>query len=124
MAASAQIRDLLAINLALPTGLSAHGFAWIVTSRIAAVAASAAQAFLGMYVLAELLLADPQRIRQGGVTIEAGVRGLPMTQADNQRDESCHHQVPACAEGSELILPGGHRDSYLPCTREQKLQGQ
>ena len=124
MAASAQIRDLLAINLALPAGLSAHGFVWIVTSGIAAVAASAAQAFLGMYVLTEFLLADPEQIRQGGVTVQAGILGLPITQTDNQHDERCQHQVTACAEWSELILPGGHRHSYLPCTREQKLQGQ
>jgi hypothetical protein len=56
MATSAQLRDLLAINLAFPPSLSAHGFIWIVAGGVTSVAASASQTLLCVYVLAELLL--------------------------------------------------------------------
>src|SRR5437899_1994893 len=92
----------------------------LVSTHVAGVgmAASAPKAFLGMYVLAERLLPDPERIGQGRVTIQAGILGLPIPQADNQHDEAGQPDMAVCAERSELILPGGHRDSYLPCTRE------
>src|SRR5271157_4277318 len=69
MATSAQLRDLLAIDFAFPARLSAHGFVWIVAGWVAAVATGASQTLLCVYVLAELLLAHSQGIRQGGVTI-------------------------------------------------------
>src|SRR5208283_356035 len=46
MTLSAQLRNLLVIDLALPTGLSAHGFVWIVAGWVASVAAGISQAFL------------------------------------------------------------------------------
>jgi hypothetical protein len=66
------------------------------------VATGASQALLRVYVLAELLLANAQGIRQGGVTIQAGVFALPITQA------RCEHDDPASpaygrAERPELI---------------------
>jgi hypothetical protein len=81
MATSAQLRDLLVIDPAFPTSLSAHGFVWIVAGGVASVATGASQTLLRMYVLAELLLAHSQGIRQGGMTIQAGVLGLPVPQA-------------------------------------------
>jgi hypothetical protein len=46
MARAAQLRDLLAINLAFPTRLAAHGFVWIVAGGVASVATGASQALL------------------------------------------------------------------------------
>jgi hypothetical protein len=46
MATPAQLRDLLAINLALPARFPAHGFVWIVAGGIASVAAGASQTLL------------------------------------------------------------------------------
>ena len=103
MATSAQLRDLLAIDLALPTGLSAHGLVGIVAGGVASVATGASQTLLCVYVLAELLLAHPQGIRQGGVTIQAGVLGLPITQARCEHDEAGQPDIAGCAERSELI---------------------
>src|SRR6266567_2825068 len=57
MATSAQLRDLLAIDLAFPARLSAHGFVWIVAGGVAAMASGASQTLLCVDVLAELLLA-------------------------------------------------------------------
>jgi hypothetical protein len=92
MAASAQRGDLLALDLAFPARLSAHGFIWIVAGWVAPVATGASQTLLCVYVLAEFLLAHSQGIRQGGVTIQAGVRGLPInlstTQARCEDDEA------------------------------------
>jgi hypothetical protein len=56
MATSAQLRDLLAINLALPPSLAVHGFVWIVAGWVASVATDATQTLLCVDVLAELLL--------------------------------------------------------------------
>ena len=88
MASSAQLRDLLAIDLAFPPRLSAHGFVGIVAGWVASVATGASQTLLCVYVLAELLLAHAQGIRQGGVAIQAGVRGLSITQARCEHDET------------------------------------
>jgi hypothetical protein len=63
MATSAQLRDLLAIDLAFPTRLSAHGFVWIVAGWVTAVAAGTSQTLLCVDVLAELLLGHSQGIR-------------------------------------------------------------
>ena len=123
MATSAQLRDLLAIDLAFPARLSAHGLVWIVAGWVAPVATGASQILLCVYVLAELLLAHSQGIRQGGVTIQAGVRGLPITQARCEHDEAGQPDM-GCAERSELISQEGHKHSYLPCTQEQRLQAQ
>src|SRR5450759_26863 len=124
MAGSAQLRDLLAINLALPPGLSAHGFVWIVAGRVTSVAAGASQTLLCVYVLAELLLGHSQGIRQGGVTIQAGVRGLPITQARCQHDVAGQPDIAGCGERSELISQDSHKHSYLPRTQEQRLPAQ
>ena len=59
MATSAQLRDLLAFDLAFPSCLAAHGFVWIVAGCVASVATGAGQTFLCVYILAELLLAHP-----------------------------------------------------------------
>jgi hypothetical protein len=56
MATSAQLRNLPAINLALPPSLAAHGFVWIVAGWVASMAADATQTLLCVDVLAELLL--------------------------------------------------------------------
>jgi hypothetical protein len=121
MAASAQLGDPLAINLALPTRLSAHGFVWIVAGWVTAVATGASQSHLRVDVLAELLLAYSEGIRQGGVTIQAGVLGLPITQARCERDEAGQPNKAGYAERSELISQDSHKHSYLPCTQEQRL---
>ena len=63
MATSAQLRDLLAIDLALPASLAAHGLIGIVAVGVAAVATGAGQTFLGVYILSELFLADSERLR-------------------------------------------------------------
>ena len=81
MARTTQLRNLLAVNLAFPARLPTHSFVWIVAGGVASVAAGARQTLLCVDVLAELLLAHSQGIGQGGMTIQAGVRGLPMTQA-------------------------------------------
>src|SRR6266545_1537897 len=77
VATSAQLRNLFAINLAFPPRLPAHGLFWIVAGGVTSVATGASQTFLCVYVLSELLLAHSQRIRQGGMTIQAGVLGCP-----------------------------------------------
>ncbi len=123
MASSAQLRDLLAINLAFPTRLPAHGFVWIVAGWVAPVATGASQTLLCVYVLAELLLAHSQGIRQGGVTIQAGVRGLPVPQARCEHDE-CGQPDMGRAEQPELISQEGHKHSYLPRMQEQRLTAQ
>src|ERR1700692_706565 len=92
MAASTQLRDLFAVNLALEPGFFAHGNGWIVAGCIAPVATGAGQALLRMDVLTELLLSHFQRIRQSGVTIQTGVRGvrcargLAITQAHSKHN--------------------------------------
>src|SRR5450756_947637 len=127
MATSAQLGDLLALDLAFPARLSAHGFVWIVAGWVAPVATSASQTLLCVYVLAELLLGHSQGIRQGGVTIQAGVRGLPITlsatQARCEDDEGGQHAM-GCADRSELISPEGHKRSYPRYTRVQRLKVQ
>jgi hypothetical protein len=65
VATSAQLRDLLAINLAFPARFPAHGFIWIVAGGIATVTTGARQTLLCVDVLAEFLLAYSQGIRQG-----------------------------------------------------------
>ncbi len=127
MATSAQLRNLLAINLALPPGLWAHGFVWIVAGWVASVAAGASQTLLCVYVLAELLLGYSQGIRQGGVTIQAGVFGLPITlpatQARCEHDESRQADM-GCAQRTELISQDSHKHSYLLRTQEQRRKAQ
>jgi hypothetical protein len=46
MARAAQLRDLLASNLAFPACFPAHGFVWIVAGWVASVATGASQALL------------------------------------------------------------------------------
>jgi len=58
VARAAQCRNRLSVELALPPSLAAHGLRRIVTGRVAAVAADAGKALLGMDVLAELFLRD------------------------------------------------------------------
>jgi predicted anti-sigma-YlaC factor YlaD len=86
MATSAQLRDLLSIDRALPPSLAAHGFLWIIAGLVAAVATGTSQTLLCMYVLTELLRAHSYGIRQGGVTIQAGVLRLSIAQARHERD--------------------------------------
>src|SRR5271167_5197898 len=124
MATSAQLRDLLAINLALPPSLSAHGFVWVVGGWVASVATGASQTLLCVYVLAELLLGHSQGIRQGGVTIQAGVRGLPVAQARCEHDEAGQPGIAGCAEGPELISQDSHKHSYPLRTQEQRRKAQ
>ena len=124
MATSAQLRDLLVVDLAFPARLSAHGFVWIVAGWVAPVATGASQTLLCVDVLAELLLAHSQGIRQGGVTIQAGVRGLPITQARCEHDEAGQPDIAGRAERSEPISQDGHKHSYLQCTQEQRRQAQ
>ena len=50
-----------------------------------------------MNVLAELLLAHSQGFRQGGVAIQAGVRGLPICQARCEHDEAGQHETERAA---------------------------
>ena len=131
MATSAQLRDLFAIDLAFPARLSAHGFVCIVGGWVAAVATGASQALLCVYVLAELLLGHSQGIGQGGVTVQAGVLGLPRTlpitlpaaQARCQHDEAGQPDMGG-AERSELISQEGHKHSYLQRTQEQRQKAQ
>jgi hypothetical protein len=78
MAGTAQLRDLFAIDLALPARLSAHGDVRFVATRVASMTACAGKTFLRVNVLAELLLRHSKRLRKGRVTVEAGVDGLPM----------------------------------------------
>ena len=124
MATSAQLRDLLVVDLAFPARLSAHGFVWIVAGWVASVATGASQTLLRVDILAELLLAHSQGIRQGGVTIQAGVRGLPITQARCEHDEAGQPDIAGRAERSEPISQDGHKHSYLQCTQEQRRQAQ
>src|SRR5208337_550109 len=79
MATSAQRGDLLVIDLAFPARLSAHGIVWIVAGWVTSVTTGASQTLLRVYVLAEFLLGHAKGIRQGGVAVQAGVRGLPIT---------------------------------------------
>jgi hypothetical protein len=58
MAASAQLRNLLAIDLSLPTGLAAHRLIRIIAGWIAPMTTRACETFLGVDVLAELFLGD------------------------------------------------------------------
>src|SRR5208337_2639428 len=113
MATSAQLWDLLAINLAFPSCLSAHGLVGIVAGWVAPVATGTSQTLLCVDVLAELFLSHPQGIRQGGVTIEAGVRGLPITLSANQagceHDEAGQSDIAGYAERSKLISQEGHK---------------
>jgi hypothetical protein len=46
MATSAQLGDLLTIDLAFPTRLAAHGLVWIIAGGVASVAAGASQTLL------------------------------------------------------------------------------
>jgi hypothetical protein len=124
MATSAQLRDLLAINLALPSSLATHGFVWIVAGCVASVAASTSQTFLCVDVLAKLLLRYAQGVRQGGVTIQAGVRGLSITQARCERDEAGQPGTARYAEWSEFISQDSHKHSYPLRTQEQRLKSQ
>ena len=78
MATSTKWRDLLAVDLALPTCFTAHCFIWIVAGWISTVTVGASQALLGVDVLAEFLLGHAQGFRQGGVTIQAGVLSLAI----------------------------------------------
>ena len=71
MATSAQMGDLLSLNLALPPSFLTHGFIRIVAAGVAAVTTGTRQALLCVYVLAELLLGHSQRVGQSGMTIEA-----------------------------------------------------
>jgi hypothetical protein len=91
MTLSAQLRDLLAINLAFPTRLPAHGFVWIVAGWVASVATGASQTLLCVYVLAELLRGHSQGIGQCGVAIQAGVLGLCEAKGAEQQ-EACQHK--------------------------------
>jgi hypothetical protein len=120
MATSAQLRDLLVIDLAFPTRFSAHGFVWIVAGCVAPVATDASQTLLCMYVLAKFLLGHPQKIRQGGVTIQAGVLGLPITKARCEHDEAGQPDATGCTERSEPISQDSHKHSYLLCMQEQR----
>src|SRR5208337_4694891 len=117
MATSAQLRDLFAINLPLPSCLAAHGLVGIVAARIAAVTTGASQTLLCVDVLAELLLAHTQGLRQGGVTIQARVRGLSITKGRSKHQEAERHSIAGCAEPSELISQDGHKHSYPPRTQ-------
>jgi len=76
VAASAQLRDLFAIDLPFPSLLGAHGLIGIVAGRIASVATDAGQALLCVYVLAEFLRSHAQGVRQRRVAIQAGVLSL------------------------------------------------
>ena len=93
MATSAQLWDVLAVNLALPPGLSAHRLGWIIAGRVTSVAAGASQTLLRVDVLAECLLAYSQGLRQDGVTIQAGIRGLPITQACREHNAASQHDI-------------------------------
>src|SRR6266567_8893320 len=121
MATSAQLRNLFAINLAFPPSLAAHGSFWIVAGGVASVAAGTRQTLLCVYVFAEFLLAHSQGIGQGGMTIQAGVLGLPEPQARCERYEGGQLDTAGCAGWSELISQDGHRHSYQLCTQEQRL---
>ena len=87
MAASAQLGNLLALNLPLPSSLTAHRLLLIIAGWIAPMTTDAGQTFLSVNVLAEFLLSDSQGFRQGRVTIQAGVRRLPITNTCNQHRE-------------------------------------
>ena len=89
MAASAQLRDLFAIDFALESRFFSHGDGWIVAACIASVATGASQTFLRVDVLTELILSNFQRIRQSGVAIQTrvcGVCGLPIAKARSEHD--------------------------------------
>src|SRR5208282_5915090 len=128
MATSAQLGNLLAIDLAFPARLFAHGFVWIVAGGIAAVATGASQTLLCVYILAEFLLGYSQGIGQGGVTLQAGVHGLPITlpitQARCEHDEAGQRDTAGCAERSKLTSQDSHKHSSLPRMQEQKWKAQ
>src|ERR1039458_5238545 len=64
VAGSAELRNLLALDLALPSGSAAHGLFRIVVAGITTVTGSAGEALLSVYVLAVGFDANAQRLRR------------------------------------------------------------
>ena len=88
MARSAQLRNLFAIDLALPSGLAAHGLVGIVAGGVAAMATGAGEALLRVNVLAEFLRSDSAGGPScAGVAIQAGVHGLPVTRTCRKHEQ-------------------------------------
>jgi len=86
VATAAQLRYLLAPNFALPPSFRVHRLIGLIARGIAAVATDARQTFLGVNVLTKLLLRNAERVGQGGMTIKAGILGLPIAQGCRQHD--------------------------------------
>src|ERR1035437_8356420 len=86
VATAAQLRNLLAINLALPSRLAAHGLVGIEAGGVTSVATDAGVALLRVNVLAEFFRGDLQGAVLGGVTVQAGVHGLRMSRARGERE--------------------------------------
>ena len=73
---SAQLWNLLAVNLTFEAGLRTHGFGSIVRGFIASVTALTGETLLGVNVLTELLLGHAQLVGQYGMAIQTRVLGL------------------------------------------------
>ena len=88
VARAAKLRNLLAVDLALPAGLAAHGLRGIVAGCVAAVATGAGEALLGVDVLAEFFLRDPQIALHAGMAIETGVDCLAIAEARGEHEDA------------------------------------
>ena len=73
VARGAEFRNLLALDLALPSRRAAHGFFRIVAVSVATMAGRTRESFLSVNILAVSLHADTQWLRQIGMAIEAGI---------------------------------------------------
>ena len=78
VAGTAQLRNQLPIDLALPAFTTVHRLRRVIARGIASVATGAGETFLSVNVLAELLSSDLEFALHAGVAIEAGVDGLAV----------------------------------------------
>ena len=76
VAGAAQLRNLLAIDLAFPAFVAVHRLCGVVAGGVATVATGAGETFLSVNVLAESVRGDLEFALQAGVAIETGVDGL------------------------------------------------
>jgi hypothetical protein len=123
MAASAQLRNVLSLNLTLPPSLLAHGLACIVNGWVASVTTGARQTFLKVDVLTKRFMGHTQRIGKNRMTISAGVLGLSITQAHGQRDGAYKGDMAKCTDKVKITLQNDHRHSTLPHMQAQDMQG-
>ena len=77
---AAELRNLIALNLAMKTGSLTHGV-HVCFGGVATVTTGAGQPFLSMNILRELGLSYLQRRIQSGMAIQACARGLGVGRA-------------------------------------------